>query len=201
MAALEAQTGAIRAEFLTLIESHGAQLRPYVRQEPGTPKNKWTPLSQSLDWGAIFLWEYGVANDAVLRSCPKTVAALENLPRADISGRAPSVFFSILKPGSHIPPHTGMTNSRAIIHLPLIVPGDCAFRVGGETRPWREGEAFAFDDTIEHEAWNNSDEMRVVLIFDVWNPHLTLAEQALLKQFYSVADAWKQTHIHAPEAL
>lgn len=192
MAALEARTDAIRAEFLAMVAGGVAgQLRPYVRQEAGTPRNKWTPLDGSLDWGAVFLWEYGVRNEAVCAACPETVAALEALPRADIPGRAPSAFFSLLKPGSHIPPHTGVTNTRAIVHLPLIVPPGCGFRVGGETRAWEEGVAFAFDDTIEHEAWNDSDALRVVLIFDVWNPHLSLEEQELLKQFYATADASK----------
>lgn len=191
MAELEAQSGAIRDEFLALVAARGDTVRPYVRQEAGTPENKWTALDGSLDWGAAFLWEYGVRNEAVCAACPKTVAALEALPRADIPGRAPSAFFSLLKPRSHIPAHSGVTNTRAIIHLPLIVPPGCRFRVGGETRVWEEGVAFAFDDTIDHEAWNDSDHLRVVLIFDVWNPHLSLEEQMLLKQFYATADASK----------
>jgi aspartate beta-hydroxylase len=188
MAALESKAGVIRAEFEALIKQPGVPIRPYVRQDPGTPTNKWTALDGSLDWGACFLWEYGVRNEPVCALCPETVAALDALPRADIPGRAPSAFFSLLKPRSHIPAHTGVTNTRAIIHLPLIVPPGCRFRVGGETKVWEEGRAFAFDDTIEHEAWNDSDELRVVLIFDVWNPHLSLAEQSLLKQFFRLAD-------------
>lgn len=191
MAELEAQTDAIRAEFLAQVERDGGAVRPYVRLDAGTPQNKWTALDGSLEWGAVFLWEYGVRNEAICASCPQTVAALQALPRADIPGRAPSAFFSLLKARSHIPAHTGVTNSRAIIHLPLIVPPGCSFRVGGETRDWEEGRAFAFDDTIEHEAMNQSDHLRVVLIFDVWNPHLSLAEQQLLKQFYATADASK----------
>ncbi|QSR17989.1 aspartyl/asparaginyl beta-hydroxylase domain-containing protein [Novosphingobium sp. KA1] len=188
MSDLEAKTEAIRSEFLALMAGSGKDVRPYVQQEAGTPQNKWTALDQSLDWGAVFLWEYGKRNDAVCDACPQTAAALEAIPRPDIPGRTPSAFFSLLKPGSRIPPHTGVTNTRAIIHLPLIVPPGCGFRVGGETRSWREGAAFAFDDTIEHEAWNDSDHLRVVLIFDVWNPHLSLAEQMLLQQFYATAD-------------
>lgn len=189
MADLEAQTDAIRAEFLALMGRSEAAVRPYVRQEAGTPQNKWTALDGSLDWGAAFLWEYGVRNEAVCAACPATVAALDALPRADIPGRTPSAFFSLLQPRSHIPAHTGVTNTRAIVHLPIIVPPGCRFRVGGETRVWEEGHAFAFDDTIDHEAWNDSDHLRVVLIFDVWNPHLSLEEQMLLKQFYATADA------------
>jgi aspartyl/asparaginyl beta-hydroxylase (cupin superfamily) len=189
MAELETRTGAIRAELQNLLAQGPDLLRPYVRQERGTPDNVWTPLDQSLDWGACFLWEYGVRNDPVCDLCPETVTALEKLPRSDINGRAPSAFFSLLRPGAHIPAHSGVTNIRAIVHLPLIVPPGCAFRVGGETRIWEEGQAFAFDDTIEHEAWNNSDELRSVLIFDVWNPHLTRLEQDVIARYYAASDA------------
>lgn len=188
MAEAEAATGAIRAEFEALLAGDPATIRPYVRQEKGTPENRWTPLDNRLDWGACFLWEYGVPNPAVLDRCPETARMLERLPRNHIPGRAPTAFFSLLQPRTRIPPHTGVTNTRAIIHLPLIVPDGCGFRVGGETRQWQEGEAFAFDDTIEHEAWNDSDQLRVVLIFDVWNPHLTEAEQQLLVRFFAAAD-------------
>jgi aspartyl/asparaginyl beta-hydroxylase (cupin superfamily) len=188
MAEAEAATPAIRAEFEALLAGDPAAIRPYVRQEKGTPENRWSALDNRLDWGACFLWEYGVPNPAVLERCPETARMLERLPRNHIPGRAPTAFFSLLQPRTRIPPHTGVTNTRAIIHLPLIVPEGCGFRVGGETRAWREGEAFAFDDTIEHEAWNDSDQLRVVLIFDVWNPHLSEAEQQLLVRFFAAAD-------------
>ena len=89
--------------------------------------------------------------------------------------------FSILKPGAVIPPHTGVTNIRAVVHLPLVVPPGCGFRVGAETREWREGVAWAFDDTIEHEAWNRSSSPRAILIVDAWNPYLTEEEKVLLR--------------------
>ncbi len=185
---IEARTEAIRAEALALLAGGGDAIRPYVQMEKGSPETKWTPLDGSLDWSACFLWEYGKRNDAVCALCPETAAALELAPRSHIVGKAPSAFFSILKPGAHIPPHTGVTNTRAIVHLPLVVPENCHFRVGGETRQWRVGEAFAFDDTIEHEAWNGSAEPRVILIFDVWNPHLTPDEQALLQDYFAITD-------------
>lgn len=181
---LEARTAAIRAEALALVAEGVDAIRPYVRQDAGTPANKWSKLDNNRDWSACFLWEYGVRNDAVCARCPETTAALAAVPQTDIPGKAPTAFFSILKPGSHIPAHTGVTNTRSIVHLPLVVPQGCRFRVGGETRAWREGEAFAFDDTIEHEAWNDSDSPRIVLIFDVWNPHLTAQEQAMLKTVF-----------------
>jgi aspartate beta-hydroxylase len=188
LSAVEARTDAIRAEALAIMANGGAAIRPYVQMDKGTPDNKWTALDGSLDWSACFLWEYGVRNDAVCDLCPETAAALDLAPQNRVPGKAPSAFFSILKPGAHIPAHTGVTNTRAIIHLPLVVPEGCRFRVGGETRVWHEGEAFAFDDTIEHEAWNDSAHPRIVLIFDVWNPHLTADEQDLLADFYAITD-------------
>jgi len=188
MAEIEAQTGAIRAELAALLDDPGEALRPYVRMDAGTPDSIWTGLDNRLDWGACFLWEYGEPNRPVLDRCPATAAALAAIPGARIPGRAPSAFFSMLKPRTRIPAHTGVTNTRAIVHLPLIVPPGCGFRVGGETRMWEEGRAFAFDDTIEHEAWNDSDELRAVLIFDVWNPHLTSGERELLLRYFASAD-------------
>lgn len=186
---LAKKTDAIREELLALISDGTNKMRPYVQMDKGTPDNKWSNLDHSLNWSACFLWEYGEPNLSVLERCPATKEALEALPQAHIPARAPSAFFSILKPRTHIPPHTGVSNTRTIIHLPLIVPEKCGFRVGGETREWVEGVPFAFDDTIEHEAWNDSDELRAVLIFDVWNPHLTVAEQKMITQFYDAADA------------
>jgi aspartyl/asparaginyl beta-hydroxylase (cupin superfamily) len=89
--------------------------------------------------------------------------------------------FSALAPHSHIPPHHGETNARLIVHLPLIVPEHCRYRVGFEERRWKVGEILIFDDSIEHEARNDSDELRVVLIFDIWNPLLSMAERDMVK--------------------
>jgi len=188
LAAIEAKTDLIRAELEALLASASPAFQPYVAMEPGTPANKWTALDNRLDWGAFHLWKNGRRDDAACARCPGTAAVIEALPIADLPDRAPTIFFSILKPGTHLPAHTGVTNLRTIIHLPLIVPDGCTFRVGSETRQWRVGEAWAFDDTIEHEAWNRSDRMRAILIFDVWNPHLTEAERGLLRTFFPIAD-------------
>jgi aspartyl/asparaginyl beta-hydroxylase (cupin superfamily) len=183
-----ASTDAIRAELLALLADPGEQLRPYVRMESGTPDNKWSTLDHKLSWSACFLYEYGAPNSPVLDRCPATAKALAAIPKSAIPGRSPNAFFSILQPQTRIPPHTGVSNTRAIVHLPLVVPPGCGFRVGGETRQWEVGRPFAFDDTIEHEAWNDSDEMRAVLICDVWNPHLTPREQQLITEYYRASD-------------
>ncbi len=185
---LEAGHAAIKAELAALLADPGDALRPYVRMEPGTPQNDWSALDGSLDWSACFLWEYGKPNQPVIDRCPQTAALLERLPLARIPNRAPNAFFSMLKPHSKIPPHTGVTNTRAIIHLALEVPPHCGFRVGNETREWVEGKAFAFDDTIDHEAWNNSDQRRAVLIVDAWNPHLSERECNALVDYFAASD-------------
>jgi aspartate beta-hydroxylase len=185
----EAATNAVRAEYLALADAMPDSVVPYVEQDAGTPENKWTALDGKRDWGAIYLWKYGKPHQAVLDACPATAALLANLPLANVPGRGPTAFFSILKPGKVIPPHTGVTNIRSIVHLPLVVPEGCIFRVGGETRHWREGEAWVFDDTIEHEARNESALPRAILIFDVWNPYLSPEECRLIGDFMRAADA------------
>jgi aspartyl/asparaginyl beta-hydroxylase (cupin superfamily) len=184
---IEAETDSIRAELEALLAEDESAIRPYVAMEPGTPANKWSALDHKLDWGALHLWKDGRRDDSVCARVPRTAAAVEALPLSDLPGRTPTVFFSLLKPGTHLPAHSGVSNVRAIIHLPLIVPPGCAFRVGGETREWEAGRAWAFDDTIEHEAWNRSGEVRAILIFDVWNPYITEVERELLRRFYAVA--------------
>lgn len=186
---LETHFEAIRDEVLGLLDAGGAGFAPYVSMPPGTPENKWSELSDSNRWDACYIWKYGQAVEAMHARCPRTVAALSEIERFDIEGRGPTAFFSLLRPHTRIPPHTGVSNMRAIIHLPLVVPDGCSFRVGGETRLWEPGKAFAFDDSIDHEARNDSAEVRAILIFDVWNPHITPAERDLIRNYYRAADA------------
>jgi aspartyl/asparaginyl beta-hydroxylase (cupin superfamily) len=185
---LEAATGMITAELKAILANPAAELTPYISLPPGVPASKWTGLDKSLDWGAFHLWKEGERFAEACARAPRTAALVESLPTCRIKGRAPNVFFSILKAGSHIPAHTGVTNVRSVVHLPLIVPQGCEFRVGGEARGWIEGRAFAFDDTIEHEAWNRGDRDRAVLIIDVWNPYLSDHERAMICRLYGASD-------------
>jgi aspartyl/asparaginyl beta-hydroxylase (cupin superfamily) len=100
------------------------------------------------------------------------------------------VLFSLLRPGAHIPPHHGMLNCRLICHLPLIVPPGCWLRVGSETREWEDGKLLIFDDSIEHEARNDSDETRIILLFDVWRPELTEQERAGVSAMFDAIDEY-----------
>ena len=177
LADLEAATDAIRGELLALLGGEGAERVPYVQYAAHLPMAQWVGLNHSLDWTALHLLARGKRVEANASRCPATLAALSRLPQPDIAGYGPNAMFSLLKPGAHIPPHVGVANTRLVCHLPLVVPPGCWFRVGADRRAWREGEAFVFDDTIEHEAANKSDAPRVVLIADVWHPGLDDAER------------------------
>ena len=179
---LESFTAVMREELLALWAADDPNFRPYVARPPGSPLDQWTDLNHSPRWSAYFFWENGRRDDANCARCPRTAAAIESLPVLDIPGKGPTAMYSILKPHTRIPRHTGTTNARTTIHLPLVVPPGCGFRVGAEVREWREGEAWAFDDTIEHEAWNDSDSPRAILIIDGWNPLLTEAEREIVRK-------------------
>lgn len=179
---LDAHTDTIRAELLQLWSDDDPDFRPYVRYGKGEPVANWGELNHSPRWSAWFLWENGTRYDRNCSRCPRTAAALEELPMLDMPGKGPTAMFSVLAPRTRIPPHTGSTNTRCTVHLPLIVPSGCGFRVGGDVREWREGSSWAFDDTIEHEAWNDSDQVRAILIIDAWNPLLSEAEREVVRR-------------------
>lgn len=177
--AIEAGTDAIRAEFLQV---HAADrgFTPYLNYPPDLPHNQFAELNNSQRWSAFHLIADGKPVPEHAARCPETMRLLAGAPQPDQPGRTPSAMFSLLAPRTRIPPHVGVSNVRLVTHLPLIIPGQCGFRVGNETREWKPGEAFVFDDTIEHEAWNDSDQLRVVLIFDIWHPDLTPPERAMI---------------------
>jgi aspartate beta-hydroxylase len=179
-AALEAATGRIRAELRALLAAGGGGFEPYIQKAAHRPNFKANPLLDNADWSACYLIREGCEVSQNAARCPDTMAALHEVPLCRIAGRTPSVLFSLLRPGTRIRPHHGYTNARLICHLPLIVPADCGLRVGGRTHSWREGELVVFDDSMEHEAWNLSTELRVVLLFDVWRPELSDKERLLV---------------------
>jgi aspartate beta-hydroxylase len=181
LAEFEASTAEIRAEFERALLEDSAGAVPYIDYPDGVPLDQWAALNKSRRWSAFFLWRDGQRIDAHADRCPRTASLLARAPTADVPGYAPTAFFSILDKKSHIPAHCGVTNSRLIVHLPLVVPGNCRFRVGSQTREWEVGKAWVFDDTIEHEAWNDSDVPRAILIFDTWHPGLTRGERELLR--------------------
>jgi aspartyl/asparaginyl beta-hydroxylase (cupin superfamily) len=174
---LEAQTETIASEFAAVMASERAELVPYIEYPDHLPLDQWKELNRNRDWTAIHLYQNGALNEANARHCPKTIELLASLGQPAIPGASPNAMFSLLAPRTAIPAHVGYNNARLVCHLPLIVPEGCWFRVGEETRAWKRGEAFVFDDTIEHEALNPSDELRVVFIFDLWHPGLSEVER------------------------
>ena len=185
-AKVEAQTATVRAELVEVLKQGTDNFRPYIQASDGDVRldaNK--ALVENRDWSALFLCENGRPDEALIERCPRTWEAVNQAPLAKIPGFGPTVMFSLLKAGARIEPHTGMFNTRLVCHLPLIVPSKCTFRVGNDVREWKEGKLFVFDDTIEHEAWNDSSEDRVVLIFDIWRPELSEQERRELTALLS----------------
>lgn len=172
---LERGTSMIRDEVLAMMPRTERSERVFASDEAEHLGLKGGPAAPT--WSGFYFYRHGERRDDNHSLCPRTSAILETLPLVRIREHAPEVMFSVLTPGTHILPHRGVTNTRVVGHLPLIVPEACALVVGGERHVWREGEAIVFDDTYEHEAWNRSNKTRVVLIVDVWNPHLTDAER------------------------
>lgn len=187
---LEASTELISIELMDLIESGLPGFSPYVAYAPGTPENQFADLNHSDDWRSFWFWRDGEPQPDAIEKCPKTAALLNELPMCDQEGFAPTALFSALAPHTRIPPHTGSTNTRLLVHLPLVLPGPAGFRVGNETRSWKLGEAWAFDDTIEHEAWNDSSQTRVIMIFDVWNPLLSHGERDIVRSLLKEQRKW-----------
>ena len=176
---LEAATNEIRDEFLDILRSEEG-FEPYISYPAGVPLAQFAELNNSPRWSAFHLHSFGKRVDVNAVRCPKTMAALAPMPQPDQPGRTPSAMFSLLKPKTTIPAHVGVSNVRVVTHLGLIIPESCSFRVGNEVRHWVPGEAWVFDDTLEHEARNDSDKLRVILMFDIWHPHLTPPERALI---------------------
>ncbi|CAM5339726.1 Aspartyl beta-hydroxylase OS=Rhodanobacter lindaniclasticus OX=75310 GN=B1991_18360 PE=3 SV=1 [Rhodanobacter lindaniclasticus] len=178
---LEAAVDAIREELLAALAQAQQGVVPFLGTDSAT-----AVAARLLDgagtrepaWDAFFFHRHGARHDANGARCPRTSQVLDSMPLVRVRDHAPETLFSILRPGTHILPHRGVTNTRLVTHLPLIVPPDCALRVGGETHVWQEGRCVTFDDTFEHEAWNRSERDRAVLIVDSWNPDLSEAEQA-----------------------
>jgi aspartate beta-hydroxylase len=189
---LEAQTQEIKAELEAALATQSDDFKPYIGYNPGEPVNQWHQLNHSNRWSTYKLWQGGMPVPEHLTQCPKTAAALEAVDMADIDGLCPNAMFSALAPHTEIPPHHGETNARLVVHLPLIVPEGCTYRVGYEHRTWQVGETLIFDDTLEHTARNDSDELRVVLIFDVWNPALSQSERETVRALTRAVRAFNQ---------
>lgn len=188
VAKIEAATQQIEGELRRFLAVGEAAFRPYVEAEPNRPRKRHS-LYDDPKWSALHLSKGGRPTEHA-QHFPATFAALAAAPLPQIVGRSPMVLFSLLRPGTHIEPHNGMLNTRLICHLPLIVPPDCAFRVGNEIRSWEYGKLLIFDDSIQHEAWNRSDGNRFILLFEIWKPELNEDERGALTTMFEAIDTF-----------
>ncbi len=182
--ALEAGSERIRAELQAVLRSEQG-ITPYLEYNDDQPVEQWAELNRSPRWSAYHLWKDGRPVAEHVARCPETARLLEATPRPHQAGRTPVALFSLLKPHTTIPPHVGASNARLVCHLPLIVPPGCRFRVGNSVREWEVGQAWVFDDTIEHAAHNDSDQLRAILIWDTWHPDLLPHERTLISALSS----------------
>ncbi len=178
---LELCTGAIAAELDAARRDRPELFVPYVDADESLPLDQWKDLNRSDRWSALHVIQHGTIRPYAPELFPATLAALSRLPQPDLPGRTPNAMFSSLQPKTRIPPHTGVSNGRLVVHLPLVAPPGCGFRVGSQTRAWEKGRAWVFDDTIDHEAWNDGEEVRIILIADIWNVFMSEAERRVYR--------------------
>lgn len=178
--ALEAATSSIEAELEPLLRTGSGRERVLAddSQEAASLQGADEPPS----WTGFYFYRHGIRREDNCAACPATARAIDALPLCRIREHGPEVHFSVFTAGTHLLPHCGVTNTRVVGHLPLIIPEDCALNVGGEIHRWQRGRVVVFDDTFEHDAWNRSRTTRVILIFDTWNPYLTEVERAALTE-------------------
>lgn len=185
-AAIEAATPKIRDELQAILDGGDQPFNAYIHSASNAEQlGDNQRLVDNVDWSVLSLCHNGWLAPDLVKRCPQTWAAALSAPLPRIAGWGPTVLFSMLRAGARIAAHNGMFNSRLICHLPLIVPPGCGFRVGNEVREWQEGKLLIFDDTIEHEAWNDSDKDRIILIFDIWRPELSERERRELTAMFS----------------
>ncbi|MCB9888905.1 MAG: aspartyl/asparaginyl beta-hydroxylase domain-containing protein [Planctomycetes bacterium] len=154
-------------DFVPRVEARWIEIRDEALALPDDLVEPWVePHLYGIGWNLAGLQFLGREIAPICARCPKSAAVLRTIP-----GLAMATF-SRLAPGAHIATHTGWGDRVFRFHLALVVPGDCALRVGDEIRMWSEGICFGFDDTVPHEAWNRSERERWVLMFDVIRPGL-----------------------------
>lgn len=182
----------IRAEALRVVAEDN-DLPDFIKLPKGAQADRYLGgSSPKPSWQAFFFYRRGKRFHENHERCPITSQILDSSELCRISDQAPEVCFSVLAPYTDIKPHYGVTNVRLVMHLPLIVPEQCALRVmGGGEREWREGELLMFDDTYQHEAWNRSTHTRIILLMDCWNPHLTDVERQACKQLIEMIGSLK----------
>jgi aspartyl/asparaginyl beta-hydroxylase (cupin superfamily) len=180
---LEEAYPVIKQELLALLEQDAAGFQAYLSEKNDRLEG----------WNTFNFFFYGKKFEENCARCPKTTAILESLPRFETD----HIMFSALNPHSHIPPHAGPMNGIIRGHLALIAPEGCYIRVGRDERTWQEGKVLVFDDSFEHEVWNHSGRLRIVLFMNFWHPCLSLEEITVLERFRRAYETGPLSKVHA----
>ncbi|KAM4704735.1 aspartyl/asparaginyl beta-hydroxylase-like [Rhinophrynus dorsalis] len=137
-------------------------------------------LREKGDWSQYTLWQQGRKNEKSCKAAPRTCALLERFPESTGCRRG-QIKYSVMHPGTHVWPHTGPTNCRLRMHLGLVIPREgCKIRCANDTRSWEEGRVLIFDDSFEHEVWQDAKSFRLIFIVDVWHPELSSHQRRTL---------------------
>jgi ornithine lipid ester-linked acyl 2-hydroxylase len=157
-----------------------------------------TKITNDNRWKTYFFFAYGFKSALNCQQCPRTAELVQQIPGMKVA------FFSILAPHKHIPAHRGLHKGVIRYHLGLVVPQpehQCRIRIADQILHWQEGKSLLFDDTFDHEVWNDTDGYRVVLFLDVARPLKPPA--ALLNWLVNRAIAFspivqeaKRNHVH-----
>ncbi len=171
---LQQNSAAIHAELMALFADQSL-VKPYIHH--GVPDDdNLAALTDSSDWSSLHLARSGEVRQDILDACPVLKASLAAVDLPEIPAQSPEVFLSVLKGGTEIKPHHGLSNAKLTVHLGLDIPAGCELTVAGESRAWAAGELLIFDDTFVHSANNPSERDRFVLIFEIWHPDLSEPE-------------------------
>lgn len=165
----------------------------YVEEFENLPESsEWDALKEQ--WLSTHFIKGGEQCEAFNSLSVGLKALLTNDPLAHCPPHAPEVFISVLEPGAYIPPHYGISNCKLTVHIPLLINEKASLTAGNETFVWdRSNKAMVFDDSFLHSAKNEGNQVRVVLICDVWNPNLTESERTALTKFMAIFDQWNQS--------
>ncbi|XP_058250672.1 aspartyl/asparaginyl beta-hydroxylase isoform X3 [Hemibagrus wyckioides] len=168
-------------ELVRTLERNWMTIRDEALAVLDTKSGLFLPEDENLrdtgDWGQFTLWQQGRKVGSSCQSVPKTCALLERFNEATTCKRG-QIKFSVMQPGTHVWPHTGPTNCRLRMHLGLVIPRKgCRIRCTNQTREWEEGKVLIFDDSFEHEVWQDADSYRLIFIVDVWHPELSQSQR------------------------
>ena len=187
-AEIERNYSIIKGECANLLELINSVGKPYL--DKSYKQKGFEALAGSKNWTALHLYNNGIENTEIVKPMPGTDEILKSIPLYKLNDNPYEIFFSLLKAGQHITPHFGLSNYSLTVHLPVVVPQGGYLRVANRKSYWEEGKLIIFDDSFEHEAINPAKEDRIVLIFSVWHPDLTLDEQEEIKNSFSMRQNW-----------